>query len=203
MPEPFPDLDESRLTDAVAVVRFGHGTYLQQFPGCDEPDVICMDPPPFRLQAEVVEQVFGPPLPSKISFVSTSHFGIPRTRADTLQMIHLVHDGNFYLMPRYQRAEVGEDASGKLMIPAFPDEIWWLPCGTNAMKTKAKFRFPRNGFAEHEEDVDRELLTEHPDFYTSTGKHVRPRYGIRIDDLAEFLKQRQPAGSDAFGCNDN
>ena len=56
IPGPFPELNESALVDVVAVVRFRRGAYLQQFPGCDRPDVICMDPPPFELRAEVVEQ---------------------------------------------------------------------------------------------------------------------------------------------------
>jgi hypothetical protein len=201
-PESFPGLDASKLTDAVAVVRFGNGVYLQQFPGCEDENVICLDPPPFRLQAEVVEQVFGPPLPRTISFVSTSHFGIPRTRPDALQMIHLISDGAVHVMPRYHRAEVGEDARGELVIPAFPDEIWWLPCGINTMKAEVTFRFPRNRFAEPAEDIDQKLLANHPDFYVLGGKNIRPRYGVRIDDLAEFLKECQPAGSDAFVCND-
>lgn len=103
-------------------------------------------------------------------------------------------------MPRYHRADVGEDTRGQLVIPAYPDEIWWLPCGVNAMKKDVTFRFPRNRFAVPHEDFDERLLVSHADFFETSKKSVRPRYGIRIDDLLGFLKERQPAGSDSFSC---
>ncbi|WP_331611472.1 hypothetical protein [Povalibacter sp.] len=182
------------------MVRLKSGAYLQQFPKCEEADVICMDPPPFKLQAEVVQQLFGPPLPASIAVASTSHYGIPRASQDALHLIHLLWDGTVIVMPRYHRVEVGEDARGELAFPAYPDEVWWLPCGTNAMKTEMAFRSPRNRFAEPTDEFDEKPLASHADFFIAGRSSIRPRYGIRISDLTRFLEERRPSGADAFAC---
>lgn len=201
LPDTYPELDETRTTDAVAAVRFGTGAHLRQFPECSEPDVICMDPPPFRLRARVVAQLYGPPLPRTLWFASTSHYGIPRHDAGRLQLVHLVSDGDTHVMPRYHRDEVGRDASGELMMPVYPHEIPWLPCGTHAIRVEADFRMPRDRFSEPASPYLLEQAKEHPEFYIADRTHVRPRYGIRMDDLAKFLSDRQPSGRDAFQCH--
>jgi hypothetical protein len=199
-PEPFPNIDESVTKDIVAVVRFQGATYLQEFPECNDPDIICMDPPPFKMKAEVIEQIFGPRLPRFISFYSTSHYGIPPAREDALELVHLVSDGTAYLMPRYHSVLVGEDSGGELVIPAHPDEIYWLPCGTDALKSEVNFKYPRDRFSQPTEYLPQKWLNEHPEYLVSNGKSARLRYGIEVDKLSQFLNSLQPSGKDAFSC---
>ncbi len=189
-PGRFPELNESAV-DVVAVVRFRGGKFLQQFPACDRPDVLCLDPPPFELRAEVIEQIFGPSLPAEVSFASTSHYGIPRHAADELRLIHLVTDGASMVMPRYHWERVGEDSRGNLVIPADPEEISWLPCGVNTEARPVQFRLPRGRFLGLRDDFDEDALATHADFFVISDQSVRPRLGIPIAALAEFLAGRQ------------
>jgi hypothetical protein len=190
-PGRFPELNESALVDVVAVVRFRGGVYLQQSPVCNRADVICGDPPPFELRAEVVRHLFGPSLPAVVSFAGTSHYGIPKHAADELALIHLVTDGASMVMPRYHWERVGEDSRGNLVIPAYPEETWWLPCGVNAQARAVQFRLPRGRFSGMRKDFDEEALATHADFFVIDRQSVRPRLGIPIDALAEFLRGHQ------------
>lgn len=97
--------------------------------------------------------------------------------------------------------DIGEDARGQLVIPAYPDEIWFLPCCVNAMRKRVTFQFLRDRFAVPREDFDESLLAAHADYFETSRKSVRPRYGIRVDDLKEFLQKRQPTGRDHSGCH--
>lgn len=202
----YPDLDESRVKDVVAVVQIHDGRYLEDLRECGETQegeiVICMDPPPFVVRADITQQLFGPRLPPTIEFVSTSHYGIPRVRSDEALLVHLRTDGKSIVMPRYHGLRVGEDVWGELSVPAQPEEIWWLPCGTNALAKRVQFQFPQGAFAEPRDWVSDESLAEHPDFYFVSNRSVRPRLAIPIDSLEAFLKERRPSGEDAFHCDE-
>ena len=86
---------------------------------------------------------------------------------------------------------MGEDPRGNLVIPADPEEIWWLPCGVNAGARPVQFRLPRGRFSGLREYFDEDVLAANPDFFAVSDQNVRPRLGIPVAVLAEFLDGRE------------
>jgi hypothetical protein len=182
-PQKYPALDQSRLVDVVAIVELQGGHYFPEDPTCNktvgDEIIICMDPPPFEMHAEVVQQFLGPRLPPRIDFVSTSHYGMPRDRLGELRIVHLQTDGKSIVMPRYHSEVLGEDYQGGLAVPVRGNaNIYWLPCGTSALAKPVSFQF---------------LPRDH--------RLVGPQPAIAIDTLERFLKERRPLAHDAFGCD--
>lgn len=182
-PQKYPELDQSRLVDVVAIVELQGGHYFPEDPTCNKEVgneiIICMDPPPFEMHAEIAKQLLGPWLPPRIDFVSTSHYGMPRDRPGELRLVHLLTDGKSIVMPRYHSDAIGEDYQGGLAVPLWAEgDIPWLPCGTNALKTPVSFRFIASDY-----------------------RKAAPQPAITIDALERFLKDRRPLTHDAFGCN--
>ena len=210
LPDNAPPLMESRARDIVAVlevisVRFyerkgGLGYSMVDDDGQEY--VLYASDPPFRVRARLVSQLYGPALGREITFKTHSHWGTGPLTNGNLKLVHLVTDGTIVVMPDEQQADAGLDRKGMLVTPVHPNEISWLPCGTNALKVplsaRSSTRFRAySGSEPSEEDKayfwfegsrkDKDLL------------QIYPRYAIPIDQLAMFLQAKQPKGED-FWC---
>lgn len=206
-----PALDESKAEDIVAVIDvisvrdferdscFGY--QLRASDGSDE--IICSSPPPFKVWARVVTQLYGSPIQRSISFETDSHWGSRFLSDGNLKLVHRVTDGNVVLMPNEAAANVGSDRGGHLFVPAYPDEISWLPCGTNALKKTVRVRPGGNRFAEIRQEPFEpsppEVLEQERTYFITAGQHIVPRFGIPVDSLSKFLLDKGPERDD-FSC---
>jgi hypothetical protein len=211
-----PPLDESHAKAIVAVidvvsVRFyerngGFGYMLEGSDG--EQDIIYASAPPFRVQARVVSQLYGPPLDRSIQFKTHSHWGKANLTNGNLKMVYLLTDGNVLLEPDDHDTNVGVDSRGRLFVPAYPYPIHFLPCGVDAYKQLISVRTPPNAFAEplprepafpSPPDLLKKIEDEERLYYKIKGNLRYPRYGILVDHISRFLKEEHVAGEE-FGC---
>ena len=136
-------------------------------------------------------------------FKTESHWGTRSLTDGNLKLVHLVTDGNVVLMPNEAQANVGSDARGDLFVPAYPYEISWLPCGTNAFKKHVKFTTPVNRFGETWQEPfmpsPREVLEQDALYFVTIGERRYPRFGIPIDSISKFLSDEHPE-REAFRC---
>jgi hypothetical protein len=128
--------------------------------------------------------------------------GLPRQKPGELLLVHLRTDGSTIVMPRYHSVSVGEDTAGRRVIPASPEDVWWLPCGTHSLARRVQFSSPSDGFEQARGSISEERLANHPDFYFVAARHVRPRLGIAVDAVAELVKERQAAAHSWIACED-
>jgi hypothetical protein len=202
---------ESRAKDIVAIIdvisvrsfeRDGCFGYMTEADD-GSAQLICSSPPPFRVSARVVTQLYGPRIHEPISFKTASHWGTRSLANGNLKLVHLVTDGDVTLMPNEAQVDVGSDVSGDLFVPVYPYEISWLPCGTNAFKQQVTFSTPANRFGEIWQEPAMPsppaVLKEDGIYYATVGKRRYPRFGIPIDAISKFLSYKQP-DRDAFRC---
>src|SRR5687767_7004104 len=123
-----PPLVESRAKDIVAIIdvisvrsfeRDGCFGYMTEADD-GSAQVICSSPPPFRVSARVVTQLYGPRIHGPISFKTASHWGTRSLANGNLKLVHLVTDGDVTLMPNEAQVDVGSDVSGDLFVPVYP-----------------------------------------------------------------------------------
>jgi hypothetical protein len=217
LPDDAPPLDESRAKDIVAVidvvsVRFyerngGFGYSMVDSDG--EEGVIYASAPPFRVSARVVTQLYGPRLSRSIRFKTHSHWGKDRLTNGNLKLVHLVTDGITLEEPDENDADVGVDSRGRLFVPVYPSPIHLLPCGVEVHKQPLTARRPANGFAKPmpmepaiptPPDLQKKLEDEERYYYRIRGRLRYPRYGISVDDIAKFLKEKRPDDGE-FRCH--
>jgi len=213
LPDNLPPLDESRSTDIYAVIDVGSVRFYERNGGLGysivdsdgEEAVIYASEPPFRVRARVVTQLYGPYLGRSISFKTHSHWGKRSLTNGNLKLVHLVTDGRVLVEPDENDADVGIDSRGRLVVPVYPSPIHLLPCGVEAYKQRVTVRTPANGFAEPlpmepaiptPPDLQKQIDAEERIYYRNTGKLLYPRYGIPIEDIARFLKEKHLAGGE-------
>ncbi|GAB2512529.1 hypothetical protein [Lysobacter humi (ex Lee et al. 2017)] len=185
-PAEFPNLGEDGVRDAFAVVTFAEGGEFPQFPQCAEPDVVCMDPPPFWLDTRV-EQTIAGTLPPRLELATTAHFGMARYTTEPRPMfVWIRSDGRAYQMPRYAAAYVQRRADGSWVIPATGDLPGWLPCEAMTRRIEldpkeldAAIAVPR--------DSERYAEALGSGTYVDTPAGAMPRYGIPVAALADLL----------------
>jgi hypothetical protein len=206
-----PPLQESRAREIVAVIqvlsiRFysrtgGFGYQMVDKDG-QEHFQYASDPP-FRVRARVISQLYGPPLTREISFKTHSHWGTKYFTGGNLKLVHLETDGNILVAPDEHVADAGTDEDGRLITPASPDDIIWLPCGTNRLKVPISKRISMNfgGYSipdPNEEQKASYWFDEKSRKY-KYGFPKYPLYSIPLDRLAMFLQETQPKRED-FWC---
>lgn len=185
-PAQFPDLGEDGVRDAFAVVTFAEGGELPQFPQCAEPDVVCMDPPPFWLDTRVAQAIAGT-LPARIELATTAHMGMPIYTGHGRAMFAWIRsDGRAYQMPRYAAAFVHRRADGSWVIPVTGELPGWLPCEAMARRMEldpkeldAVVAVPRE--AEHYAEAMASGI------YVDSPAGAMPRYGIPVSAIADLL----------------
>jgi hypothetical protein len=196
------ELDASRAKDIIAVIEVLSTRYFERN-GCfgylietedGSQEVLCASAPPFRVRATVVRQLYGPRIGSSVAFKTSSHWGKRPFTDGNLQLVHLQIDEEMIEMPNELQANVGVDVEGELFVPAYPDEISWLPCGTNSLKKPVTVKAPANRFAEEVAGLASPPGRAAQDriFYVSDGERRYPRYGIPIESLASFLQKKRP-----------
>jgi hypothetical protein len=200
----WPELDESRATDIVAVIEVLSTRYFERN-GCfgyliesedGSEEVLCASAPPFRVRATVVRQLYGPPIGRSVTFKTSSHWGTRPLTDGNLKLVHLLIDGENIEMPNEWGASIGVDFEGKLFMPAYSGEYSWLPCGIDSLKKPVTVKAPANRFVEEEANVASPPERARHDriYYVSDGERRYPRYGIPIESLAGFLQMKRPPG---------
>jgi hypothetical protein len=119
-------------------------------------------------------------------------------------------DGNILLEPDESDTDVAVDSRGRLFVPVHPNPIHILPCGVEAHKQLVTATKPVSGFAAPlamqpapviptPPDLQKHLEDEERIYFRIKGGLLYPRYGIRVDDIARFLKTKVPVGEE-FWC---
>ena len=186
----FPEFDEADAHHAFVIAELRPGPHFPRDPDCDRPDVLCMDGPPFVLEATVRSQLSGAPLPREMSLATTSHYGNSKYVADHgPYLVRVLTDGRDYLMPRYAAAKLVEDRLGRWHLILHREQLpWWLPCSTIGLKRE----FGEGDFAPAQVVIPDEALadvgvSDHPELFRLTRGGAMPRYSIPMDALREHL----------------
>jgi hypothetical protein len=182
----------------VVVAELSPGHYLAQFEECERPNTICMDPPPFRFNANVITTLYGEPPPSRLQPATTSHYGMPdRAPKPQAQLLLLHGDGRDYVMPRYASADLARNRAGDFHLLLWrPAPPWWLPCSVAELREEVRA-----------EDFSRDLRIPpeqfHPDDDQEKQAYVMqadgsafPRHAIAVSRLGEHLRELRPGVKD-------
>lgn len=188
----YPELEEDKLTGVLVVVEVLEQEYLPTFDACDQPDVICMDPPPTWFRARLLEQVHGDAPHSEFFAATTSHYG-PTLRPDEGQapspmLMVLATDGQHLVMPRYSSAPVFRDSIGEFHL-IVPDEDMprWLPCGVSALVAPINDDVLAKSAALSLADHPRYDEGWDAEFFRVDKTHAYPRFSIPVAHLSEWL----------------
>lgn len=185
-PAAFPDLGENGIRDAFAVVTFAEGGEFPPFPQCTDPDVICMDPPPFWLDTRAEQAVAGT-LPSRLEVATTSHSGMRGYTAEPRAMFAWIRsDGRAFQMPRYAAAFVQRRADGGWIIPVTGELPGWLPCEASARRIAVDAGELDDRIAVPKASA-RFADAMASGLYVETAAGAMPRYGIPVAALADLL----------------
>lgn len=191
-PQSFPVVDWEASHDAVVVAKTQRGNYLPQFPECEGPDVICMDPPPFWFRARVVDVVFGSVERTSIVAATTSHYGIELFGlAGEPSLLRLALDGSAIVMPRYAEAALHAGRKGELfVILNGPDPIWWLPCSVMDVVVDIDVDQFADDLLIPAEYVSQEEIAKGEDFLARTDTGFLPKKGLPVSSLGRHLRSR-------------
>lgn len=200
-PERLPKIDKAKAEPIVAVVRYVSGEYLPKQKKCRSLDVICMDAPPIKLRAELLEQIYGPGLPKRLTLYTTSHFGLDvYSFPSRPTMALLLRDASTLVIQRNGEAELHQDTRGELAIPVQSFPIWWLPC--DVMKASAlvpAWKRPKD--VELSEDFfEAYAVASNPDIYRVEGESAYPLQGLYPAAIKQALSN-VPHSTKHFACS--
>ena len=187
-PRAFPKIDEGDSPPLVVAGKVVDVRWLPQFPECFDPEIICMDSPPFELVIEVRSVVYGKLSANRVIAATTSHYGARMYHAQPqpLRLFHLVTDGEDYVMPRYENVPLVRDVKGVPLLPVLGRGIdSWLPCEIVEARQPAEFPASLQYDRSPWKDDDPELLV-------IDGDTVRPLTGISLPDLRAWFAKTRP-----------
>jgi hypothetical protein len=201
----YPDLDQDKITSRLVVVEVVEQDYLPTFDACDQPDVVCMDPPPTWFRARLLEQVHGDAPPAEFFAATTSHYG-PTLRPDEgrapspLLMV-LASDGQHLVMPRYSNAPVFRDSIGEFHLVVQDEDMpRWLPCGVSVLVAPINDDALAKSAAVSLVDQPRYDDGWDAEFFRVDKTHAYPRFSIPVRHLSQWLAAGN--GSKDLRCND-
>ncbi len=201
----YPQLDEDKLTGVLVVVEVLEQEYLPTFAACDQPDVVCMDPPPTWFRARLLEQVHGEALPTEFFAATTSHFGTTlrpeKGQPPSPVLMVLASDGKHLVMPRYSSAPVFRDSIGAFHL-VVPDEDLprWLPCGIASLVAPINDDALAKSAALSLADQPRYDDGWDAEFFRVDKTHAYPRFSIPVRHLSQWLAAGN--ASKDLRCND-
>ena len=194
-PESYPRLTAEQFlqwSPLLVVADLKPGEYFQKT-ACPK-DHICMDPPPFWLNANVVVTLQGAELPSTIRVSTTSHYGMERfAKEEGPYLLSLRSNGEKYIMPRYAVAPLVRDKHGALYLPIlYRNAVSWLPCSVDALREEVFQENFDNGEAIAADEYKQDLASMAPHLYAVSDKRAWPRYAIPITRLRDYLLSAGP-----------
>ena len=195
-PGAFPELSYDDASRVFVTGIFVRAKELQQFPECLEPGVLCADPAPFSLVVRNAKQLFGESIPRGFEGATTSHWGISgmNLRNKTPRLFLLLREGEARVIPKYSYSWLGRGADGEEVLPIYgPYSDEWLPCTAEQLRSEIQF---------DSASIIRELASQefedYPELYVVNGRRAIPKYGIRLEQLAEYLSS---LSLQSFQCN--
>lgn len=194
MPQ-YPQLDEDKVTGVLVVVEVLEQDYLPAFDACDQPDVVCMDPPPTWFRARRLEQVHGLALPTEFFAATTSHSGAtlrpePGKPPAPVLMV-LASDGKQQVMPRYSSAPVFRDSIGDFHLIVVDEDLpRWLPCGLSALVAPISDDALAKSAAWNLGDQPRYDDDWDAQYFRLDKTYAYPRFSIPVRHLSEWLAAR-------------
>jgi hypothetical protein len=194
-PSRFPLFPREAAAPKVVVATATAGEYLPMFDECADPDVICMDPPPFWFNADIESVVYGEDVASKLQVATTSHYGMSdmiEIAGSEPSLIALLTDGKDYIMPRYAMAGLEKSKDGRWYLLVLSREpISWLPCSAWNLKQEVFAEDFPGGLDMDTEDVG-SFRDSAPELFHPTTTGVAPRYAIDIARLSTHLTSLAP-----------
>ena len=188
VPSAYPEMDESEISRSLVVAKMKPGAYLPAFPECGRPDIICMDPPPFWLDAHVLSVVHGDIKAVDIAIASTSHYGMPEENDPTIAyLIPVVTDGRQFIMPRYAQARLYEGQQGEYYLPVLASPFYWLPCSVEKVGREVTGLRRVKHAVIPKDWMQSQGVHERPKLFKMTWRGAQPRYWIAMSDLREHL----------------
>jgi hypothetical protein len=185
----YPEFALDKAQSAVVVARFHAPRNLPQFADCGDPDVICMDPAPFAMDATVLSTVHGNPVPGSIEVATTSHYGASSFERDAgPYLAWVVTDGRDYVLRRYAAAKLDADRLGQLHVVLRGEHLpWFLPCSIDGLKREiVDGDFP-DGIEIPTAQMEDEGIAPGDSQYRMTATGAMPRWSIPVAALREHL----------------
>ena len=173
------------------------GGQLAPDPKCSRKDVICLDPPPFWLKANVIATLYGQNGPAYREIHGSSHYGMRQFSGRPRPSLLLARtEGARTVMLRNRVAELTADKAGTLFLigrrSGYPG---WLPCTIEQMQEElAEADFDDEDVTILPDDFESAGVDASPEHFRRTARGAMPRYGIRLARLAEYIAQRSNAG---------
>ena len=204
IPKVYPTLDPGTSRSLIVVAQLEAGGYFPKVDECGkiEPNrvTICMNPPPFWIQAKILSTVHGADAPATLYAVTGSHYGMP-DYGSTPYLAALATDGKDFEMLRYANRPLSSNKQGDLYLMirnATP--LYWLPCGVAALREEVDAAdFPGlAAIAPHgagSQDVEL-----HPELFRSTSEGAVPRYALSVKRLRDYLAAN-PAETASMRCD--
>ena len=191
VPPAYPELDKTEISRSLVVATMKPGAYLPAFPECANPDVVCMDPPPFWLDAHVLSVIHGDIKAVDIAIASTSHYGMPEEDDPTIAyLMPVVTDARQFILPRYARARLYEGKGGEYYLPVLPNPIHWLPCSVAEIGREVTGLHRVKHAVIPKDWMQVRGVHEHPEFFKLTWRGAQPRYWTAMSSLREHLSQK-------------
>lgn len=167
-------------------------------PGCSKPGVVCMNPPPYWLEADVMSTLYGPPAPAHVQIRGSDHYGIePFKTPGTAYLVLARAVGQHYDMLRYRRHPLVRNKDGEaFLIRQDAKPPTWLPCAIDeAQEELMEADFDDASLFIAPENMDYAGVNAHPERFLITSRGPMPRYGIRLKNLAAAIDKATRAGT--------
>lgn len=191
---------EPALQLLVAVLQ--PGGLLPPHAACSGKNVVCIDAPPYWLKANVSATLFGPQAPAYLEINASDHFGMGHFMHFGGASLVLVRtDGERSTMLRNRVTRLVANKSGELFLVRWQESFpGWVSCMIDgAQEELAESDFDDERMVIAPEDFESAGVDQAPGHFRRTAQGAMPRYGIRMQRLAEHISKRTRAGL-PFNC---
>ena len=186
----FPGFPRQGALPSVVAVEVQEQGYLPQFPECEDPNLICMDPPPTWFRARVLRRLSGVGPDDSFHAATTSHYGATLVEGDEphIWLMRLESDGELFRMPRYQSAPLHRDGAGRLHLVLHHDwPIVWLPCEVMQLREPVEDALLAAQTARPLHDFQEDDIEAGLPMHEAVDDLAVPRYSLPLDRLAHWL----------------
>lgn len=164
----------------------------EEDPRCKSGELICMDPPPIKLDIEIEQLVSGDISKKTISVFTTSHYGIDHFDVDGNAYLFLLFtDGADFILPRYHFKLLSYSSNDAMSLPMLhkTDLPYWLPCEVNSLSKEIDFDPSIGDILMPIEEFEESDLIKFKGFSHISKYAIRALRGVELKDLSRYFSK--------------
>jgi hypothetical protein len=164
----------------------------EEDPRCKSGELICLDPPPIKLEIEIEKIIYGELTVKKISVFTTSHYGVDHFDIEGLPYFFLLYtDGSEFILPRYHFKLISYSLTDAMNLPMLysTDFPSWLPCKIKELNKQIDFDTSVGDILIPIDKFDKDALDKMKDFSHISKYAVRALRGVELNDMSEYLSE--------------